>query len=89
MRDDEIVDAPLNFRQILKRLRHRDDRPVHAHGMDGHGGRRRDKAALRRDRERNADRMPAAEHQRHGGLCHARNQLRDGKSGFHIAAYGI
>ena len=30
--------------------------------------------------------MPAAEHERYGRLGHARDQLRDRKAGFHIAA---
>ena len=36
--------------------------------------------------QRYADRVPAAEHERHGRLFHARDQLSDGKSGLHIAA---
>ena len=54
--------------------------------MNGHGGGNGDKALFGGNGQRYADRVPAAEHERHGRLFHARDQLSDGKSGFHIAA---
>ena len=66
-----------------------DDRAADAHRMNGHGGRGHDHGLLRAHRQRNADGMPAAQYQRHRGLFHPGNQLRNGKSCFNIAAHGI
>ena len=82
----EIYDLLLDLIEILIRLRRADYKPRHAHRMDGHAGRRDDEAFLGRHCQRNADGMPAAQHQRDGGFFHPRDQLRNGKPRLDIPA---
>ena len=57
--------------------------------MHCHGRRGRDERLLSAHRQRYADGVPAAQHQRHHRLRHARRQLRDGQSRLDVAAYGV
>ena len=57
--------------------------------MDGHGGGGGDEGVLGADRQGDADRMSAAQDQGHGGLFHAGDHLRNGKTGLNVAADGV
>ena len=86
---NEPRDALLHALEIVHRLRHAHEHPVHAHGMDGHRGRRHDEAAAGGNGQRHADAVAAAEDQAHGGLFHARDELGQGQARLDVAADGI
>ena len=57
--------------------------------MDDHRSGRDNKGIIGRDSDRHTDRMAAAKYERYGRFAERCDHLRDGKSGFHIAAYSI
>ena len=57
--------------------------------MHRHGGSGDNKAVPRADRQRDADGVPAAQHQCGAGLGDAGNQLCQRKAGLHIAAHRV
>ena len=57
--------------------------------MHRHGGGGDNKAVPRADRQRDADGVPAAQHQRGAGLGDAGDQLCQRKAGLHIAAHRV
>jgi len=82
----EIHDLVLDLVEILVRLRRTDDQPRHPHRMHGHAGRGHDQTFARRYGQRDADGMPAAEHERDRRLLHPRDQLRNGESRLDVPA---
>ena len=89
IRRDKIRDLLLNALKIVIGRRCADHDAAHAHGVDHHAGRRDDHALLSRNGQRDADGVPAAQHERHGGLPHPGDQLRNGKSRLDVAAHGV
>ena len=82
-------DALLHLLKIAQGLGHPQHHAGVAHRMHRHGGGGHNKAFAGRNRQRDADGMPAAQHQRCAGLADAGDQLRQSEPGFHIAAHGI
>ena len=89
MVDDEADDPILHLSQILEALGRRDHGPGGADGVDGHGRGGDDERPLRRNGERHADRVSAAEDHRNGGFVERRDHLRDGEPRLDVPAHRV
>ena len=82
-------DPLLHLLEPAHGLGHPQDHPRMAHRVDGHGGGGHDEAAPGADRQRDADGVPAPQHQRGAGLGDAGDQLGQGQPGLHIAPHRV
>ena len=85
----KIHDALLHLFKVPQRLGHPQHHAGVPHRMHRHGGGGHDKAPPGGHRQRDADGVSPAQHQRGGGLAHPRDQLRQRQPGLHIAAHRI
>ena len=86
---NKFHDLFLNPLEIPEGLRSTYHQAGHPHRMNGHAGSGYNKRLLGADRQRNSNRVAAAQHKRNGGFFHSGDQLGDGKARFNIAANGI
>lgn len=89
VRSDKPYNPLLNLLKIGVSLGRSDDRTAHAHRMDGHSSRGRDKRAFSRDGERYTDGVTTAEDEGNSRLSHSCDEFGDGEAGFDVAADGI
>ena len=82
-------DALLHLVEPVHGLGHAQDHPGVPHRVHRHGGGGHDEAALCAHGQRDADGVPAAQHQRGAGFGHAGDQLCQRKPGLHIPAHGV
>ena len=82
-------DAFLHLFKVAHGLGHAQHHAGMPHRVHRHGGGGHDKAAPGRHRQRDADGVPAAQHQRGAGLGQAGDQLRQRQAGLHIAAHRV
>ena len=86
---DEGHDPILKPLEVVVGLGGGDDRAAHADRVDGHGGAGDGKAPSGSHCQRHADGMASSQDDGDRRLCHAGDQLRDGKARLHVAAHGI
>ena len=89
MAGDEGHDPILKPLEVVVGLGGGDDRAAHADRVDGHGGAGDGKAPSGSHCQRHADGMASSQDDGDRRLCHAGDQLRDGKARLHVAAHGI
>ena len=82
-------DALLHLLKAAHGLRHPQNDAGMPHRVHGHGGCGHDEAAPGADGKRDADGVPAAQHQRCAGLGYAGDQFRQRKARFHIPAHRV